>query len=118
MFQRYTHTGRIAAPLASIWQRGQIGLNKSAVERFGLRQYRYVVLFFDKATASIGLRFSNKKGEAGAKRVTHGPTSSIVSAQSFLHFHGVEDCKTRQVPVRYDTDHDLYVFQLVGKLMQ
>jgi len=33
---------------ASIWSRGQIGFNQSAVAKFEINNFDYVVLFYDK----------------------------------------------------------------------
>ena len=39
-FERFTKTGgRIGTPKASIWKRGQIGLNQGSVEQFDLNKF-------------------------------------------------------------------------------
>ena len=55
-FEKFTKTGgRIGTPKASIWSRGQIGLNRGAIERFNLDKYSHVILFYDREEKKVSL---------------------------------------------------------------
>ena len=53
-------------PKASLRRNGQIGFNQGAVRRFGLRDYRYGTLYFDRERRLVGIKlYKEEPSEAG-----------------------------------------------------
>ncbi len=111
-FERFTARGRSYAPKVSIWKRGQIGLSQGAVERFGLRNFKYVVMFYDSENKMIGLKFTNDEQEEGAAKMNVKPNGAMFTAKSFLDYYDIEYKETEQYEIRHDKEADLYVFNL------
>lgn len=112
-FERFTKTrSRGHTPKASIWSRGQIGFNQWAVEKFDIREFRYGILFYDRESNKVGVRFT-KEQEEGAIGITVRKTGGAsISATAFLNFYGIDYSKTRRYDINYDQHNDLYVIQL------
>ena len=68
-FERYAGEGRTSTrnkPMASIRANGKIGLNRMAVEAYGVKEFSHAVLFFDKEQHMVGLMFTQDAFEEGA----------------------------------------------------
>ena len=109
-FERFTETrARNLIPKASIWSRGQIGFNKSAVIKFQIKMYNYLVLFYDSDSKRIGIKLTNRKEEEGAIKITKKLASggASVSANSFIFHYGINASETRNYDLELDTDSGL-----------
>ena len=105
-FERFTKTkARGFVPKASIWSRGQIGFNQSAVLKFEFNKYDYVVLFYDDESKRIGIKLANKN-EEGAIKVTKKLASggAFVSAKEFLFHYNIYVTETRNYDLSIDSD--------------
>lgn len=111
-FKRFTKTGRVYNPIVSIWQRGQIGFNRGAVEKFKINDYNYAILYFDDEERKIGIQFTNDSLEEGACKITKGTTSSFISAKPFLTYYDVPLRKTIRFNMKYDEENNLYTIDL------
>jgi hypothetical protein len=111
-FERYVKSGRTYRPTASLWSRGQIGLNRGAVQRFKILEYKFAVLYYDSENKRIGIKLTNDENEAGVMGIVRGATGVFISAISFLEFHNIDHTKTRKYAVDYDEDEKLYVIDL------
>lgn len=111
-FKRFIKKGRSVNSIASIWSRGQMGINKGAVKEFGLGDYSYVVLFFDKDATRIGIKFTHDRREEGALSLTHGQNGAIISVKAFLDFCHILYSKSKRYALTYDEESELYVIQL------
>jgi hypothetical protein len=111
-FERFVRIGRIYTPTASIWSRGQIGFNQGAVQKYNIAHYKYAVLFYDKDTNRIGVKFSNDNSEPGSVPITMGKTGAMVSAKAFLDYWNISHDRTRKYPMAHDEQEKLYVIQL------
>jgi len=110
-FERFTETrARGLIPKASIWGRGQIGFNKSAVLKFQINMYNYLVLFYDPDSKRIGIKLTNKE-EEGAIKITKKLASggALVSAKSFIFHYDINASKTRNYDLEVDRDSGLIV---------
>jgi hypothetical protein len=102
-FEKFTKTGaRGLAPKASIWSRGQIGFNQSAVAKFQINNYDYVVLFYDKESKRIGIKLTHKNEEGAIKIVKSSTGAAFVSAKEFIFHYNMYVPETRN----YDLDVD------------
>ena len=111
-FERFVRTGRIYTPTASIWSRGQLGFNQGALQKYDIGKYKFSILFYDKDTNCIGVKFTNDESEVGAIPITMGKTGAIVSAKAFLDYYNIEHDQTRKYPMTYNEQEELYVIQL------
>jgi len=105
-FERFTKTNaRGFVPKASIWSRGQIGFNQSAVRKFEFNKYDYVVLFYDVESKRIGIKLANKNEEGVikiSKKLASGGAS--VSAKEFLFHYDINIPDTRNYDLAIDSD--------------
>ena len=117
-FEKFTKTGgRIGTPKISIWSRGQIGLNRGAIERFRLDKYKYVVLFYDKDDKKIGIKFIDDSTEEGASKIIHRKSGGLsFSGVAFLHYYDIDYSETKKYDLEYDKENDLYVFNLLSTI--
>ena len=110
-FERFTDTrARGLTPKASIWSRGQVGFNKSAVLKFQINAYNYIVLFYDQDSKRIGIKLTNKEEEGAikiSKKMKSGGAS--VSAKSFVFHYGINAPETRNYNLEIDPDSNLIV---------
>ena len=81
-FERFTKSGRGFKPKASIWQRGQIGFNHGAVERFELAKYKFIILYYDKKENKVGFQFTNDEKEDGINKLTVRKTGAVDNRKS------------------------------------
>lgn len=113
-FERYTKTNlRMGEPKISIWSRGQIGFNSSAIIKYNLNDFDYAVIFFDKETNMVGIMLTNDKKEPGAMKLVKRKSGGFsFSAQAFLNFYNIDHSKTKKYDLKYDESENLYTFQL------
>jgi hypothetical protein len=113
-FERFTRTRtRVSTPKASIWSRGQIGFNQGATEKFNLTSFDYAVIFYDKDTKRVGIRFTKDENEEGATKIIKRPSGGVsFSATAFLNVYGIDHSETRTYNVEYDEENELYVIDL------
>ncbi len=104
---------RMGKPTASIWSRGQIGLNYGATESFKLNKFKYVVLYYDADTNRMGLEFTNDENAEGAIKLAVRKNSGIsFSAVSFLNKFRITFGTTKKYDLVRDGDSDLLVLDL------
>ena len=111
-FEKYVKSRRSLDSCASIWLRGQIGLGKGATEYYKLKDYKFVVLLYDKEAEQIGIRVTNDDNEEGARTITKGKTGVVISARSFLCFYHIDHRVTRTYALDYNDNENLYVIDL------
>jgi|GEM_PF-1414334 len=83
-FERFTDVHRRLSASLTIRQNGQLMLNEDARSEYGLHQYQFVILFFDRVQRAIGIRFTNDKTEDGALHLLSGSHNSYVNARTFF----------------------------------
>ena len=110
-FERFTKTrSRGLIPKVSIWSRGQIGFNKSAVAKFEIDKFDYLVLFYDKDSKRIGIKLTNDQEEGAIKIIRKlASGGALVSAKSFLFHYDIGGPETRNYGLELDADSGLIV---------
>jgi hypothetical protein len=113
-FEKFINTGaRVGKPKISIWSRGQIGLNRGAIEKYRIKNFNFAVIYYDKENKKVGIKFTNDNNEEGTiKLVKRNSGGFSFSASSFLNSYGIDYEKTKQYPLTYDESNNLYVFKL------
>jgi hypothetical protein len=114
-FEQFTKTGRGYTPKASIWMRGQIGFNRGAVEKFRIRDFEYAMLFYDKETDRIGIKFTNDSKMEGIAKLAKSAASAFISARAFLQYYDIPHDKTTKYDIAYDKESELYVIDMQKK---
>lgn len=118
-FERFTETGRGYEPSISINKSGIIGVNRGCMNRFGLQDYNYAILYYDKKGHRIGIRLINNEKEQGARKFRkRGGQGAEVSARSFLSYYGIDRSKTRRYSVEWDGENTMMVIQLTEEQEQ
>ena len=113
-FIKFTDAGaRIGDPMVSIWSRGQIGFNQGAMQEFDIKDYQYVVLYFDSDTRRIGFELTkDKKAEGAIKLVFRNNSGASFSAIPFLRINKISYKETRRYDVERDKESGLIVIDL------
>ncbi len=116
-FEKFTKTGgRIGTPKASIWSRGQIGLNRGAIERYNLDKYKYVMFFYDRDDEKVGIKFTDDANESNIMKIVHRKGGGLsFSGSAFLNYYGIDYSETKKYDLEYDKENDLYVFNLINE---
>jgi hypothetical protein len=101
---------KVSKTIASIWRGGQIGLNQSALIEFGLGNFDYVVLHYDKDIEMVFLEFTNSD-KPGAIKIKKRNTGAWFSAKYFLRAHNIlNDKTTGKYALEYSPKYKMYVF--------
>lgn len=111
-FERYMLRKRGATPAASIWVRGQIGINTGAIRTYDLEQMTHAALFFDAPQQQIGIAFLTSGHEGHCLKVTHRPTCFCICAAGFLDHYAIPHRVARRYALVFDTRAQLYVMRL------
>ena len=116
-FERFVQQGRPYQAIASIWKRGQISLNRGAIVDFHLRDFTYVVLYFDATTSRIGMQFTKNSTEDCIK-LTHAPSATLISVRNFLSQYAIAHLATQRYKVVWDNHEQLYIISLRSPLQR
>lgn len=112
-FQKFVQTGRRGyTPKVSIWTRGQIGFNRSAVEKLQIKKYKYVILYFDPQIRTIGIKLTNDSQESGINKIIHGKTGAFISAIGFVQHYEISHEKTKKYDVTYGEEQGMWLVRL------
>lgn len=112
-FERFTETGRGYEPSISINTSGIIGVNRGCINRFGLEDYDYAILYYDKKKRRIGIRLTNNEKEEGARKFRKRKGQGAdVSARSFLSYYGIDRSKTRRYNVEWEKENKMMIIEL------
>ena len=95
----------------SITTNGSFGLNSGFYNTEKIKDYSYVMLFYDKNRKTIGFLFTNtKSSDKGTFKITHGNNSGYIGTKTFFMsiFHGdldeVKKYVGRYTPKTYDDE--------------
>lgn len=87
----------------AIWSKGQIGLNKSLVVKYGLLQFKKVIMFFDPANSRIVLQFTTDMNVEGAFNVNYGKSLiGLIAAKTYLDYFNISHATSMRYPAHYD----------------
>jgi hypothetical protein len=107
-FQRFTESGKGFKPKISIRPSGTIGVNDSALKKFGLHTSEFVALYFDTETSKIAIGPA-LKDELGAQRLNLGRTGASISAKRFLDYYDLSVDKTTHYGCHFDSEQNLII---------
>lgn len=112
-FIKFTGSRRSYAAKVSIWKRGQMNFNLGAIEKFGLGEFGFVVLYYDPETRRIGLQFTTDAGEEGAIKFRAGKNGAVISAKPFMDLHGISYDSNETFDIVADQDAGIKNFFVV-----
>lgn len=110
-FEKFTKFGESFSPRISIRNNGQIGINKGAINRFGILDYSHLTIHFDKDNELIGVKLLNAS-EEGALPIVIRNDNLTLHAKSFLDCYGIDYSETRTFPVRWDEANSMIILDL------
>jgi hypothetical protein len=110
-FEKFVQTGRSYKPKISIRSNGQIGLNFGAIEKFGLRKYKYAVLFYNAEESKVGIKFTNEL-EEGSLKLQIRDSNAAVSAKAFLDYYSINYSISKRYTIEWSENENLYTASL------
>jgi len=115
-FEKFENTGRMYRAKASIWSRGQMGLNNDALKEFGVKKDKdkswYVTCHYDKENNKIGLKFTQDMNEKGILKVSFRTGGCTLSTKMFLDYYKIDHSSNKRYDITYDPKEQLYVIDL------
>lgn len=116
-FEKYTESaygGRYSNinPQISIHKAGLISFNVVTLTKY-VKDFQYVILYFDEDINRIGLEFTNEI-QKGARKITRNSAKKrcSCSVKNFLFHHNVDYSVVRKYDLSWDEENSLYVIQL------
>lgn len=111
-FVRFTDTGVSFCARVTIRQRtGQIGFNSGSINRYGIRKYKYAVLYMDEEQQVVGIELANAEAD-GAVEIKQQRSNTYIAAKSFLDKFAVDYSVSRRFDLRKDDATGFLYFEL------
>lgn len=111
-FQKFTEVDDSFAAKVTIRQRtGQLGFSSGSINRFGINDYKYIVLFFDNDNRVVGLS-PEKENVEGAIEIKHRPGNTYVTAKNFLDKFDIGYADSTRYELKKDRESGLLFFRL------
>ncbi len=85
-FEQFKGVGsKLSSYSISITTNASFGLNSGFYNAEKIKEFSYVMLFYDKSKKTIGFLFTNSKSsEKGTFKITHGNNSGYINARTFF----------------------------------
>ena len=102
---------RLGKPTATLFARGAIAINAATTVAYDLGKYRAVVLYYDRDTKTIGMKFkASKKSDKCALSLAKRDGGGFeISTMSFFRFFRIEPSKKKtRRHIEYNADFDMY----------
>ena len=110
-FEGKTGRGISAQPMLTVGKSGIVGVNKSATQEYGLRDYKYAGLYYDPEGKRIGIKPTNDESEANCT-LRDRQSGMDISAKSFLERFGIDYSATTRYELERDEQNDMLVAQI------
>ena len=112
-FEKFISKSRGFSPIISINTVNMISFNKGVIRKYNLKNFKYSLLFFDKDTRRIGIKFTNDEKEEGIKNIRHRKYGGAdIAAKSFLDYYDIKMGKTTRYIPEYDDDNSMLIIDL------
>jgi hypothetical protein len=108
VFQRFTESGKGYRPKISLRPSGTVGINDSALKKFGLFEYDFVALYYDPETKRIAIGGA-QENEPGSQRLNKGHRGASISAKRFLDFHDISVLRVTHFECHLDIEQNLVI---------
>jgi len=113
--ERFEGTSRTYSPKASIWKRGQIGLNNDVLKKFKIKKDKknwYVICFYSRERHLIGFQFTQDSSKKGIIKISFRPGGATLSVKSFLDYYSIDRSENRRYDITYEKKLKMYVIDL------
>lgn len=87
--------GSSLVPMLTVGRSGILGLNKSAVEKYSIREHKYAELYFDPDDSIIGIKPTNDESAANCT-IRDRSSGMDISATMFLRYFEIDFTCTRR----------------------
>lgn len=115
-FEKFTATKKRLGkgPTLTIWARGQMAFNNTAVEELKIRNYSHIELYFDDESRRIGFDFTNNENSLSAIPLKLATSTAIIfSAIPFLKHFKIFKRKTCKYDIKDDhRESGFYIIEL------
>jgi hypothetical protein len=115
-FERFILPGRAHKPMVTIETAGTVNFNRAMCEKHKLKPYKYAVLFFDRETKRIAVRFTNDAKEEGRMSFGQRGGGAWIYAKAFLHFYEIDYSAVRHFDLRAEEERGLIVLEPLPSL--
>jgi len=110
-FEKFTATDTSFDARVTIRRTGQIGFNTGAINSYGLKDYSFVILYFDRQERAVGIQLTNEHAP-GAIVLKKSDSNTYVRAKNFCDRYEIGYSKSRKFALRKDTETGFLYFRL------
>src|SRR5271166_2866201 len=114
-FIKFTEVDSSFAARVTIRQTGQIGFNSGAINRFGIKEKAFVVLYFDQRNRAVGLELTNDRCE-GAIEIKKSESNTFLRGKNFCDRFGIDYQRARRYELLQDDGTGILYFELNREL--
>jgi len=100
-------------PAMSVSAYGKMAFNKPASDFLISRNWKYVVLFFDKESKKIGIKAPKNLNEVKYKLTYHGGSYFVFNSPAFVKFIQYPVKGTHQFPATWNKEDEMYIVDLL-----
>lgn len=111
-FEKFKYGGISHKPKASIRKSGMFGLNFALIKKYKIKDFKYVVFYYDKKRKVIGLKFTNDENEEGKLKMSIGEKSTSFSGKAFLDYYNINYKTLKRYEVEWDKDREMILIEL------
>jgi len=111
-FKKFIFSGISFRPKVSIRKSGMCGFNNALIKKYNLKNYKYVVLYFDNEKKIIGFKFTNNDNEEGIYRLSIRDKSASFSGKSFLDYYGINYNNIKRYDAEWDNTNKILIIKL------
>ena len=121
-FERYENQGRKyrfhrdmsnIPPVFSVQKTGYGCFNVAAAKKFNLYNYKFVTLFYERDTQTLGLKFTKSKGSKIQKKISINSSKNVcISLRGLLKYYNIDFPTTKKFPFTYDESKKMFLVQL------
>lgn len=108
-FEKFTHGGaRGFQPKISLRNKGQLGINPGAVERYKLENFDYVVLYYDKEARVIAIKPTGDHTEEGVMKLRKNKRTgeATIAAKTLCDYYAI-DCYSGTIRMNPKWDDEM-----------
>jgi len=111
-FEKFIFSGISFRPKVSIRKSGMFGFNNALIKKYKLKNYKYVVLYFDAEKKIVGFKFTNDDNEEGIYKLSIGEKSASFSGKSFLDYYGINFNSIKRYDAEWDNKNEMLIIKL------
>jgi len=107
-WEKFRLSGKDIVPRITIGKTGRLSLSQSAITSYKLDNYKYVILYADRDSKRIGMKFTNDEKEEGARKLRFHPAGgAAIAARSFVALYGLGSF--RRLNCEYDEKEKMLI---------